>query len=156
MLKTGVLALILGGSRAIMKNYIPKSQEGFEGDARKTWSQSSSASFPWALDTNTICTGGIIKKLPWSSRNYLNKKASRNKTGTELKTNQLEGLISEGLISSHMHIPLLTSKKVLRVNGVSVWTVHTSRLMCIIWELVLRSSLANLINSEVQNAWHKK
>lgn len=31
----GVLALTLEGSRAIMNIYVPKSQEGFKGDARK-------------------------------------------------------------------------------------------------------------------------
>lgn len=71
---TGVLALILGGSRAIINNYGSKSQEGFKRLARKTRSQSSSASSPSALDTDSICTGGIIKQLLQSSRNYRNKK----------------------------------------------------------------------------------
>lgn len=56
----GILALIFGGSRAIMKNYAPKLQEGFKGDARKTWNQSSSGSPAPALDIiKTICTGDI-------------------------------------------------------------------------------------------------
>lgn len=86
----GVLALVLRGSRAIVKNYVPKSQEGFKGDARKTWNQSSSASSPPPLDTDTICTGGIIKQLPWYSSNNLNKKESRSEIETEFKKNQLE------------------------------------------------------------------
>lgn len=31
----GVLALILGRSRAVMKNSVPKSQEGFKGEPKR-------------------------------------------------------------------------------------------------------------------------
>lgn len=68
----GVLAFILGRSRAVMKNSVPKSQEGFKGEPERC--QSRGASSPPALDSDTICTGGIIKQLSSSSRNYLNGK----------------------------------------------------------------------------------
>lgn len=110
----GVLALNLGGNKAIMKNYGPKSQEGFRGVTRKTWSQSSRACPPPALGTNTICIGGIIKQLLWFSRNDLNKKESKNKPETKLKTNQLEEKSQRTFFCSHVHIPLLKSIKGLQ------------------------------------------
>lgn len=51
---------------------------------------------------------------------------------------------------------VFTVWKVLSGRWFSVYCADIMANVCVFWELIFQSSLANLINSEVQSAWHQK